>query len=169
MAPHGDDDGLYHPKDSLSAAVKSTAITGLAGLFAASIKNAMTKEKVGAWTVFTRGGSTIGTFGEYLPLLPNQSIDQSTDCEVLTAAVGGAYEFSKNAAANLRERDDFYNDAIGGFFGGAILGVTSMSDSFQKTRRASDSQSSYTHADHNQCKQPVECPAWSVTVPCSRS
>jgi len=40
-----------------------------------------------------------------------------------TAAMGGVYEFSKNAAANLREKDDTYNYAIGGFLSGAVLGL----------------------------------------------
>ena len=37
--------------------------------------------------------------------------------------MGGAYEFSRIATANLREKNDSYNEAIGGFFSGAILGV----------------------------------------------
>ncbi|KAK4218384.1 hypothetical protein V8F33_012590 [Rhypophila sp. PSN 637] len=105
MAPqHGDDDGHFHPRDALSSAVQSAALTGGAGLFIAAIQNAMTKQKLGAWTVFTRGGSTIGIF----------------------AASGGAYEFTKQAAANLREADDYANDAIGGFFGGAVLGLPTL-------------------------------------------
>lgn len=37
--------------------------------------------------------------------------------------MGGAYEFAKDAAANLREKDDSWNKAIGGFFGGSMLGL----------------------------------------------
>lgn len=37
--------------------------------------------------------------------------------------MGGAYEFTKNASANLRERDDAYNPAIGGFFAGTMMGL----------------------------------------------
>lgn len=37
--------------------------------------------------------------------------------------MGGAYEFATNASANLREKDDPYNAAIGGFFGGSMLGL----------------------------------------------
>jgi len=36
------------------------------------------------------------------------------------------YEFSRNAAANLREKEDHYNEAIGGFLAGSILGLGSM-------------------------------------------
>lgn len=38
-------------------------------------------------------------------------------------AVGASYKFSELAAANLREKDDHYNSAIGGFVGGAVLGL----------------------------------------------
>lgn len=37
--------------------------------------------------------------------------------------MGGAYEFFRTAAANLREKNDSYNEAIGGFCSGAMLGV----------------------------------------------
>ena len=39
------------------------------------------------------------------------------------AAMGGAFEFTRIAAANLREKDDSWNPAIGGFFGGAVAGM----------------------------------------------
>ena len=42
--------------------------------------------------------------------------------------MGGAYEFSKNASANLREKDDAYNPAIGGFFAGTMMGLRCMLD-----------------------------------------
>jgi hypothetical protein len=41
----------------------------------------------------------------------------------LIAAMGGTYEFVKTASANLREKEDHYNTALGGFFSGAILGL----------------------------------------------
>lgn len=37
--------------------------------------------------------------------------------------MGGSYEFVKTASANLREKEDHWNVAIGGFFSGAILGL----------------------------------------------
>jgi hypothetical protein len=37
--------------------------------------------------------------------------------------MGGTYEFARNAAANLREKDDSLNTAIGGFLAGSILGL----------------------------------------------
>lgn len=39
-----------------------------------------------------------------------------------TAAIGGTFEFTRIAAANLREKEDAYNQAIGGFFAGGIVG-----------------------------------------------
>jgi hypothetical protein len=43
------------------------------------------------------------------------------------AAMGGTYEFAKTASANLREKQDPVNTAIGGFFSGAILGLRGQS------------------------------------------
>ena len=40
-----------------------------------------------------------------------------------TAAMGGTYEFTRFASANLREKDDAYNTAIGGFLAGSVLGL----------------------------------------------
>jgi hypothetical protein len=39
------------------------------------------------------------------------------------AAVGGTYEFTRFASANLREKDDSLNTAIGGFLAGSVLGL----------------------------------------------
>lgn len=40
--------------------------------------------------------------------------------------MGGAYAFFKSASANLRQKDDTYNHAIGGFFSGSMLGLRCM-------------------------------------------
>jgi hypothetical protein len=45
-----------------------------------------------------------------------------------TAAMGGAYEFVKTASANLREKEDPLNTALGGFFAGSILGLRGSFD-----------------------------------------
>jgi hypothetical protein len=37
--------------------------------------------------------------------------------------MGGTYSFVRTASANLRETDDTYNTALGGFFAGSILGL----------------------------------------------
>ena len=55
---------------------------------------------------------------------------ESPDGAMLTdmiAAMGGAYEFTKNASANLRRKDDAFNPALGGFMSGTMLGLRCMS------------------------------------------
>jgi len=49
------------------------------------------------------------------------------DVEDVIAAMGGSYMFVRNAAANLRAKDDHWNPTIGGFVAGAILGTRCMS------------------------------------------
>lgn len=39
------------------------------------------------------------------------------------AAVGGVFEFIKLSSANLREKDDSLNTALGGFLAGTVLGL----------------------------------------------
>ncbi|EEH48858.1 uncharacterized protein PADG_04937 [Paracoccidioides brasiliensis Pb18] len=92
---------VYHPQDAIAATVKTTLISGAVGLFASSVQNTLQKRNYGPWGVFTRTGGTIALF----------------------ASVGGAYEFARTAAANLREKEDHWNAAWGGFFGGAAIGL----------------------------------------------
>ncbi|OCK90933.1 mitochondrial import inner membrane translocase subunit Tim17 family protein [Cenococcum geophilum 1.58] len=91
----------YHPKDAVSAAVRATMITASAGAIISGVQNALTKQNVGAFGILTKTGGTIAVF----------------------AAMGGSYEFAKTASANLREKDDSWNNAIGGFFAGTMLGL----------------------------------------------
>ncbi|KAL8959098.1 MAG: hypothetical protein Q9193_003980 [Seirophora villosa] len=95
-----DDRPVYQPKDAIGAAARSTMITGGAGLFLSAVQNSLTRQNVTGWGVITRTGGTIGLF----------------------AAIGGTFEFVRIAAANLRETEDAYNQAIGGFFAGGIVG-----------------------------------------------
>jgi hypothetical protein len=53
----------YHPKDTISAAMKTTMLTGAVGLFASAVQNTLTRKNVGPWGVFVRSGGTIGVFG----------------------------------------------------------------------------------------------------------
>ncbi|KAL1962988.1 hypothetical protein VTN77DRAFT_8834 [Rasamsonia byssochlamydoides] len=101
MAPQQREEKVYHPKDAISAAFKSTALTGGVGLFASAVQNTLVKQNIGPWGVFVRSGGTIAIF----------------------AAMGGTYEFVKTASANLREKEDHWNVALGGFFAGSILGL----------------------------------------------
>ncbi|MCJ1378027.1 hypothetical protein MMC17_001123 [Xylographa soralifera] len=94
-------DNLFQPKDAVTAGIKSTLVTGAAGALVSSVQNTLAKQNITAWGIFTRTGGTIAVF----------------------AAMGGTYEFSKLASANLREKDDSWNTAIGGFLAGSVLGM----------------------------------------------
>jgi hypothetical protein len=48
----------------------------------------------------------------------------------LPAAAGASFEFTRCASANLREKDDHWNHAIGGFVAGATIGLRSKDSSF---------------------------------------
>ncbi|KAL2045626.1 hypothetical protein N7G274_002054 [Stereocaulon virgatum] len=92
---------VYQPKDAVSETVKVSLIMGAAGLTVSAIQNALTKQNVSGWGVFTRSGGVIGLF----------------------VAVGASHAFTAAAAANLREKNDSWNPAIGGFCSGAVLGT----------------------------------------------
>ncbi|CAD6564858.1 MAG: hypothetical protein ASARMPRED_005711 [Alectoria sarmentosa] len=96
-----EDKAAYMPKDAVGLAIESTLITGAAGLAISAIQNTLTKQNVSGWGVFTRSGGVIAMF----------------------AASGGIYGFAKAAAANLREKDDSWNPAIGGFLSGGVFGL----------------------------------------------
>jgi len=91
----------YQPKDALAAAAQGTLVMGSAGALLSAVQNSLAKQNIGAMGFITRTGGTIGLF----------------------AAMGGTYLFTKTATANLREKDDFINSALGGFLGGAIMGT----------------------------------------------
>lgn len=128
MAPHGDDDH-YHPVDSVKAGITGAMTTGGAGILAAGVQNALRKQNVGALAVATRSGGLIFTWSMY-PFLSSALSMHSSLTDVFCchlAAVGGAFEFTRNAAANLRQKKDHYNAGIGGFLAGSILGMKGMS------------------------------------------
>ncbi|KAI0388863.1 hypothetical protein F5Y17DRAFT_470123 [Xylariaceae sp. FL0594] len=94
---------FYHRKDAISAGIQGAMVGGGAGLLLSAVQNSLAKQNVGAWGVFTRTGGTIVSF----------------------TALATVYNFSKAAAANLREKDDTLNTTIGAFLGGATLGLKS--------------------------------------------
>lgn len=96
-----DDGPVYEPHDALGRSARSAAMTGAAGLFIASVQNTVAKEQIGPFGVFTRFGRTIG----------------------LLTAMGGVFQFSSIASANLREKNDFINHAIGGALAGSLNGL----------------------------------------------
>ena len=42
-----------------------------------------------------------------------------------TAGVGAAYQFTRDATSNLRQKDDCYSEAVAGFVAGAGVGLAS--------------------------------------------
>ncbi|KAI8953304.1 hypothetical protein F4801DRAFT_576757 [Xylaria longipes] len=92
---------LFHPKDAVKSGIQGVLVGGGAGLFLSAIQNSLAKQNVGVWGVFTRTGSTIASI----------------------TAVTTVYAFSKDATANLREKDDSFNTTIAAFLGGATLGL----------------------------------------------
>jgi len=103
MAP-SNNAGPYHPKDAIGNATKASLVTGGAGLVISGVQNTLARQNYGFWGVFTKSGSTVAIF----------------------AAMGATYGFLKDASANLRETDDTWNSAIGGFFAGSLIGLRSM-------------------------------------------
>ncbi|KAK4124462.1 hypothetical protein N657DRAFT_571939 [Parathielavia appendiculata] len=99
MAPAEDDH--YHPKDAIHSGLYNSMVFGGAGLLFAAVKNSLARKNVGPWTTFTKNGGVIATF----------------------TLVGGAYEFTRVASANLREKEDYWNHGIGGFVAGAVIGL----------------------------------------------
>ncbi|CRG87611.1 NADH-ubiquinone oxidoreductase 21,3 kDa subunit [Talaromyces islandicus] len=105
MASPHTEEATYHPQDAIAATIKSATLTGGAGLLTSAVQNTLAKQNVGPLGIFFRTGGTIAVF----------------------AAMGGTYTFVRTASANLRETEDPYNGAIGGFFSGAILGLRARS------------------------------------------
>jgi hypothetical protein len=63
MAPRGDDhDHQYHPKDAIRSAGYGAGILGGAGLVAAAVKSATTRQNIGPFGAFTKFGGTIATW-----------------------------------------------------------------------------------------------------------
>ncbi|KAL7813154.1 hypothetical protein V8C44DRAFT_327672 [Trichoderma aethiopicum] len=91
----------YVPHDVLDETAK-TSLVGLgSGFFIAAIQNALSKRNVGAMSVFTRGAPIIG----------------------ICAAGPGAYAFFSRTMMNLREKEDAWAAAFGGFMCGSVLGL----------------------------------------------
>ncbi|KAK7407979.1 hypothetical protein QQX98_009850 [Neonectria punicea] len=100
---HHEGEKAFQPYDTLSDTAKAGVVGGASGLFIASIRNALSKRNVGALSVFTRGAPIIG----------------------LATAAPAAYVFFSRSSMNLREQDDPWSAAFGGFMMGAVLGMPS--------------------------------------------
>ncbi|KAI0845032.1 hypothetical protein F5Y00DRAFT_265998 [Daldinia vernicosa] len=91
----------FHPHDAIKSGIKGALVGGGAGLITSAVQNSLAKRNVGVWGVFSRTGSTVAMF----------------------TALGTVYTFSKDAAANLREKDDTLNVTIASFLAGATIGL----------------------------------------------
>ena len=76
--PKVTDDETYHPQDAIGTATRAAALTGVAGLFLASVQNTVAKENIGPLGVFTRFGRTVGLFSMRLAAL-GYSLDAYSD------------------------------------------------------------------------------------------
>ncbi|KAG6012669.1 hypothetical protein E4U41_005257, partial [Claviceps citrina] len=99
--PASESEKQYAPHDVLDETVKTGAIGLGGGFFLAAIRNAMSKRNVGAFGVITRGSPIIG----------------------ICAAGPAAYAFFSRTAMNLREKEDAWAAAFGGFMCGGVLGL----------------------------------------------
>ncbi|PHH84112.1 hypothetical protein CDD83_2458 [Cordyceps sp. RAO-2017] len=91
----------YKPHDVFDETLK-TGLGGMGGgFFLAAVRNAMAKGNVGAMSVFTRGAPLIGL------------------CTIGPAS----YAFFSRTMMNLREKDDAWAAAFGGFICGSTLGL----------------------------------------------
>ncbi|KAF2800789.1 hypothetical protein K505DRAFT_320176 [Melanomma pulvis-pyrius CBS 109.77] len=98
----------YIPQDTLSNTGASMLQTTAAGAIFAGVQNTLRKQNVGAMGIITRSGHIIAIY----------------------AGVGAAYQFTRDSAANLRRKEDAYNEALGGFAGGAVVGLAKRSIPF---------------------------------------
>ncbi|EGX96681.1 NADH-ubiquinone oxidoreductase 213 kDa subunit [Cordyceps militaris CM01] len=128
-------DNVYQAHDVLDETAK-TAVVGLgAGFFMAAVQNALSKRNVGAFGVFSRGAPIIGLAGDATrkSLLVNspsaiQDVRLRLDlganfCVCRIAASPAAYTFVSRTVMNLREKDDAFAAALGGFAAGAVIGL----------------------------------------------
>ncbi|TID14435.1 Threonine-tRNA ligase [Venturia nashicola] len=102
MASESHQEHAFHPKDAIAYTMKATFQVGGAGALVAAIQNTLTRQNVGAMGFFTRFGGTTATF----------------------AAMGASYAFASTVSANLRQKNDSWNVAVGGFLAGSMVGLT---------------------------------------------
>lgn len=74
------------------------------------------------------GACLHGLEAQLSPLVRIKYSNAQAILTILSAAMGGIYEFVRFSSANLREKDDSYNPALGGFLAGSVLGLRRMSN-----------------------------------------
>jgi hypothetical protein len=116
-----DEHHIYHPKDAIAVATEAGLIVGGFGALFSGIQNTLARQNVGAKGFITRFGSTTTVFGASLL---SESLHAVLTIDL--AAMGLSYGFTKTFAANIRQKEDSWNTAIGGFFGGSMIGLRGM-------------------------------------------
>ncbi|PHH74255.1 hypothetical protein CDD80_3206 [Ophiocordyceps camponoti-rufipedis] len=94
-------DEPFVPHDVIGLSAQTGLMGAGAGLFIASIRNAMSRGNVGALSVFTRGGPIIG----------------------MAAAAPATFAFVYAATSNLRQKSDTWAATFAGFMSGGVLGL----------------------------------------------
>ncbi|KAF2033265.1 hypothetical protein EK21DRAFT_98282 [Setomelanomma holmii] len=95
----------FHPRDALANTASTSLQLTAIGAVIAGVQNTLRKQNVGAMGIITRSGGIIALFG----------------------GVGAAYQFTKDATSNLRQKDDCYSEAVAGFVAGAGIGIARRS------------------------------------------
>ncbi|KAL7619579.1 hypothetical protein AAE478_010120 [Parahypoxylon ruwenzoriense] len=124
----------FHQHDAIKSGINGTLLGGAVGFIYAAVQNSLAKTNVGPWGVFTRSGGNIAMFSTSAPspiepfkLAPASSQSGGRGAESRgaegAAAVTAVYTFSKDATANLREKDDTLNVTIASFLSGATIGL----------------------------------------------
>lgn len=73
--------------------------------------------------------SSLDSEGLRQPLVREIRVEERLIEVVLTyraAAMGASYAFASTVSANLRQKNDSWNTAVGGFLGGSMIGLTRM-------------------------------------------
>ena len=96
----------FQQQDALKAAIRGGTVMGFGGLCMAAVQNTLSRHNLGWTGVFTKFGSRATLFG----------------------SMGLSYEFLRTASANLREKEDSWNHALGGFVAGSLVGLRGRSN-----------------------------------------
>jgi len=91
----------FEQRSALAAMMSGAATTGAAGVLISAVQNSLQTHRAGALGVVTRTGGTIAFF----------------------TALGGAFSFAESMSANVRQRNDAWNTAIGGAAAGLVVGA----------------------------------------------
>ncbi|PWN98026.1 hypothetical protein FA09DRAFT_330186 [Tilletiopsis washingtonensis] len=95
----------FEQRSALAAMMSGAATTGAAGVLISAVQNSLQTHRAGALGVVTRTGGTIAFF----------------------TALGGAFSFAESMSANVRQRNDAWNTAIGGAAAGLVVGARARS------------------------------------------